>query len=87
MSRVMQPPSDTQRPTWLDGDRLRQMHRERLGAYGIPAHDQHEDDVVDRVTRWFLGREGEPTSHAHSFEEMGLCVDCDAAALIDALDE
>jgi hypothetical protein len=61
---------------------LRAAHRARMGAWGLPFGDAYENAVIARALA-----DPPPESHEHGHEEMGMCEDCDAAALLEAVRE
>ncbi len=70
---------------------LLRMHRRRLAAWDMadgPAEDEivrptyYERQVIDRAERVLDGR-GYAIAHPHQQKEMGMCEECDAAALVE----
>jgi hypothetical protein len=73
----------------LEG-RVREIHRERmkpwLGHGELPGDREHEENVVRRVLGALAGDQEAPIAHSHALEEIGLCTDCDAAAILARLE-
>ena len=62
-----------------NADRIAAAHRRRLVAWGMRIDEDYTREVVERALT-----APPPVLHAHAIEEMGMCVDCDAAsALLD----
>lgn len=72
-------------------ERVRDIHRERLkpwlGHGTLPGDREHEENVVRRVLGALAGDQEAPSAHSHAAEEIGLCTDCDAAAILARLEE
>jgi hypothetical protein len=70
---------------------LREMHRERMAAWG-EWNDGSEWDleyeglVLDAVLSTLRGEREAPWMHSHAASETGCCSECDASALLQRLD-
>ena len=69
------------KPIHLNIKDLRNMHKQRMENYEIPYSKLYEDQVIDCV----LNRIG-IESHPHALEEVGMCPECDAAALLSMVE-
>lgn len=71
-------------------ERVRDIHRERLkpwlGHGTLPGDHEHEENVVRRVLGALAGDQDVPESHPHAREELGLCTECDSAAILERLE-
>lgn len=95
LSSRLTPPTDTPSPDaerytvhnnapfHIDIRSLRDLHRARLGAWGVPWALPYEDEVVLRIERYVRGLADEPIDHEHSIYEIGMCLECDAAAVLE----
>jgi hypothetical protein len=73
-------------PVWIDVRRLRELHARRLSAWGIPSdpEDDYATAVVERILQYQRELDDEPQAHPHQHEEMGMCLECDAAAVLES---
>lgn len=69
-------------PLMTTRDELLRRHRTRLGAFGVRPDDGYDDEVIDLALRALRG-EATVRSHPHAGAEIGMCVECDAAALVE----
>jgi len=51
-----------------------------MNAWGLPVDDAYENEVVERALT-----PPTPELHAHAQEEMGMCSECDAAAILESV--
>jgi hypothetical protein len=72
---------------------LRTAHRERMRwapwatAHGEGYAEEYEDAVVKRALDALARRAEPPFMHSHAVEEAGACEECDAAAILEVLEE
>lgn len=62
--------------------RIRGIHERHMAAWNIPLNEDHTAEVVHRIVCWARGLEPAPALHSHEHEEMGMCIECDAAAVL-----
>jgi hypothetical protein len=60
---------------------VRFAHIERLQTWGVPVSEQYTNEVVRRAFS-----NPDLQSHEHAHGEMGMCLECDAAEAVRALD-
>ena len=70
-------------PVHVDVQHLHELHATRMKTWHLPHGDDYEFDVVHRVLDWARGMKEEPIAHPHAQREMGMCLECDAAALVE----
>lgn len=59
----------------------------RMRAYGLEPREEYDLQVVRRVLDTWHRGVPRPVAHPHAFEETGMCVECDAALLIQTLED
>jgi hypothetical protein len=73
----------------IDEQQMREVHRRRMAAWSIRRDESYENEVVERAASVLNGDAPRPLSMSqeHHLEEIGACLECDALAVIEELEE